>query len=324
MNKASSAKAPSLLQEKTKPILLVYLILLVILVVAQLISPGFVSFDHMETVIRQSAFLGIVAIGQTFVILTGGIDLSVASVISISNIVAAQVMSGSDQNVGTAMVFVILIGLVTGLANGCCIYYLKIPPMVMTLAMGSVVEGIALIYSKGAPKGNTAPFVQFLGTGRIGGVLSPLILIWIVLSALTILVLKKGIFGRNTYLVGTNVLSSSYSGVNIAKQIISVYVISGMMAALTGILLVGYTNTSFINAGDIYSMNSIAAVVMGGTSIMGGYGGYVGTIAGSIIMTVIVSLLTILHMPVSGRDIIQGLIIISLVLVYGRQMLKNR
>lgn len=324
MNKASSAKAPSLLQEKTKPILLVYLILLVILMAAQMISPGFLSFDHMETVIRQSAFLGIVAIGQTFVILTGGIDLSVASVISISNIVAAQVMSGSDQNVGTAMVFVIVIGLVTGLVNGCCIYYLKIPPMVMTLAMGSVIEGIALIYSKGAPKGNTAPFVQFLSTGRIGGILSPLILIWIILSFLTVLVLKQGIFGRNTYLIGTNVLSSRYSGVNIAKQIIWVYVISGVMSALTGILLVGYTNTSFINAGDIYSMNSIAAVVMGGTSVMGGYGGYVGTIAGSIIMTVIVSLLTILHMPVSGRDIVQGLIIISLVLVYGRQMLKNR
>lgn len=324
MNKESSAKFPVLLQEKTKPILLVYGILIAILIVAQIVSPGFISYDHMETVIRQSAFLGIVAIGQTFVILTGGIDLSVASVISLSNIIAAQVMSGTDRNVGAAFAMVLLTGLLTGLANGCCVYYLKIPPMVMTLAMGSVLEGIALIYSKGAPKGNTAPFVKFLGTGRIGGFLSPLILVWIILSALTILVLKKGLFGRNTYLVGTNTLASYYSGVNIAKQIVLVYVISGLMSALTGILLVGYTNTSFINAGDVYSMNSIAAVVMGGTSIMGGYGGYVGTIAGSIIMTVIISLLTILHMPVSGRDIIQGLIIISLVLIYGRQMLKNR
>jgi len=302
---------------------LVYAVLIVLLIAAQLISPGFLSLGHMDSVLRQSAFLGIVAIGQMFVILTGGIDISVASVISMANVVAAQVMSGKDANVPLAVGLVLLIGLVAGLANGLGVYYLRISPIVMTLAMGGVFQGAALIYSKGAPKGQTAPFIQYLSTGKIGGSVSVLIVLWIVLAAAVIVVLRRTVYGRSTYIVGTSPRVARYSGIKVGFQTVSVYVISGVMAAITGLLLVGYTNTSYITAGTVYTMNSIAAVVIGGTSIMGGAGGYGGTIAGAVIMTVIVSLLTIVSIPEAGRDIVQGLLIIGLLLIYGRQSAKK-
>ena len=315
----------SMKQEKSRSLFIVYGILIILLPISELISPGFLALSHMDSVLRQAAFLGIVAIGQTFVILTGGIDISVASVITLANVVSAQVMSGQDSNVLFAIALILAIGLIVGLVNGLGVFFLRIPSMIMTLAMGGVVQGIALIYSKGAPKGNTAPFIKYISTGKIGGAISVVVVLWIALSIITIVTLRKTIFGRSTYMIGTNLEAARYSGTNIAMQTISVYVISSVMAAIVGILLVGYTNTSFTTAGDIYTMNSIAAVVIGGTSIMGGLGVYGGTIAGSIIMTMIVSLLTIIRIPDSGRDIAQGVIIILLVLAYsGRIFSKKR
>lgn len=317
------SKIPALWQEdRIKSIVLVYAILIFLLVIAELIAPGFMALNHMESVLRQAAFLGIVAIGQTFVILTGGIDLSIASVISLTNVVAAQVMDGKDANVAAAVLLVLLIGVAAGLANGLGVFYLRIPSLVMTLGIGSVLQGISLIYSKGAPKGHTAPLIEFISTGKIAGTISGILVLWLILSVITIVILKYTVFGRNIFALGTNVVAARYSGVSVSKVTILVYIISGVTAALTGLLLVGYTGTSYLNAGETYSMNSIASVVIGGTSITGGFGGYAGTIAGSIIMTIIGGLLTIIKIPISGRYITQGLIIILLVLVYGRQKSK--
>ena len=305
--------------EKIRSLIFVYGFLVVLLPVAQIISPGFLTLSHMGNVLQQTAFLGIVSIGQTFVILTGGIDLSVASVITLADIVSAQIMSGADANVPVAFAAIVVIGLAAGLMNSAGILFLRISPMVMTLATSGVLRGIALIYSKGAPKGRTAPFIQFLSTGRIGAVISALLVLWIVLSVITIVVLRKTIFGRYVYLIGTNPLAAHYSGINTKLVLMAVYTISALMSSITGMLLVGYTNTSYISAGDPYTMNSIATVVIGGTSIMGGSGGYAGTIAGSVIMIVIVSLLTIVQIPESGRLIVQGILLILLVLLYSRQ-----
>ena len=312
-------KLAFLKQEKIRSLFFVYGFLIVLLPVAQIISPGFLSLGHLGNVLQQAAFLGIVSIGQTFVILTGGIDLSVASVITLADIVSAQIMFGADGNVPAAFAAVILIGFAAGLMNSAGILFLRISPMIMTLATSGVLRGIALIYSKGAPKGRTAPFIQFLSTGRIGGVISALIVLWILLSIIAIVVLRKTVFGRSVYVIGANPLAARYSGVNTKLVTMAVYTIAALMSSVTGMLLVGYTNTSYISAGDPYTMNSIATVVIGGTSIMGGSGGYAGTIAGAVIMVVIVSLLTIVKIPESGRLIVQGVLLILLVLLYSRQ-----
>lgn len=305
-----------------KQLVMAYGVMVLILIFAQIVSPGFLALNHLDSILRQICFLAIVGIGQTCAIMTGGIDLSVASVIAVSNVVSAQLMSGQDENVPIAFLVVLGIGLFAGLANGIGVQYLKISPLVMTLAMGSVMQGAAYIYCKGAPKGATAPFVRNLAIGKLFGISLPF-LIWLVLAAVFIIVLKCTTIGRAIYAVGTNQEAARQSGIHTSRTVIGVYALSGVMSALVGFLLIGYTGTSFLNTGEPYTMNSIAAVVIGGTSVAGGSGGYVGTIAGAVIMTVLVSILTVAKIPEFGRQMAQGLIILAILLVYGRERKKR-
>lgn len=305
-----------------KQLIMAYGVMVLILILAELVSPGFLALSHLDSIMRQICFLAIVGIGQTYAIITGGIDLSVASVIALSNVVSAQIMSGQDENVLPAILAVLAIGLFAGLANGAGVQYLKISPLVMTLAMGSVMQGAAYIYCKGAPKGATAPFVRNLAVGKLFGLSLPF-LIWLVLAAVFVVVLKCTTAGRAVYAVGTNQEAARQSGVHTSRTIIGVYVLSGIMSALVGFLLIGYTGTSFLNTGEPYTMNSIAAVVIGGTSVAGGSGGYIGTIAGAVIMTVLVSILTVAKIPEFGRQMAQGIIILVILLVYGRERKKR-
>ena len=303
---------------KSQAILLVYIMLVALLVLAEVVAPGFLGLNHMNSVMRQAAFLGIAAIGQTFVILSGGIDLSIASLITLSNVVSAQVMDGKNSNIALSVLIMLAIGICCGIVNGVGIHYLRISPLVMTLGMGSVIQGVAYIYSKGAPKGASAPAITALVTEKILGFLTSPLLISLFLATIAIIVLKYTTLGRYIYSIGTNIVSSKYSGINIPRTLLTIYVVSAVMASLIGLLLIGYTGTSYLDTGNVYTMNSIAAVVIGGTSVLGGVGGYVGTIAGSIIMTIIVGLLAVVRIPISGRLIAQGLVILLILLVYGR------
>ena len=328
MNNRLAPEDMALAKKKLLPLFLVYGTLVVLLAAAEVLSPGFLAAQHMETVMRQVAFLGIVAIGQTLVILTGGIDLSIQNTLVLSNVVSAQIMAGEPENALPALIVSILIGLVVGVLNGAGVYLLNIPPMIMTLAIGTAVYGVAYIYCNGAPKGYASPIFTNLANGRLselGGPFSFLningaILLWIVLSVLTIVLLKFTVFGRSIYAVGVNRQSARYSGINVPGTIIAVYAISGILAAITGVLFVGYTGTSYLSTASSYNMDSIASVVIGGTSVVGGIGGYVGTIAGVMVMTVVSSIMTIVNMAESGKKIISGMIlIVLLVSVYRRK-----
>ena len=324
----------ALTKKKLLPLFLVYGTLVVLLAAAEILSPGFLDAQHMETILRQVAFLGIVCIGQTLVILTGGIDLSVQYTLVLSNVVSAQLMAGAQENALPALLVSIGIGLVVGLLNGAGIYLLNIPPMIMTLAIGTAVYGVAYIYCDGAPKGYASPIFTNLANGRLGelfpegSLLSGLningaILLWVLLSIVVIVLLKFTVFGRSIYAVGVNRQAARYSGVNVPGTILFVYAVSGVLAAITGILFVGYTGTSYLSTGASYNMDSIASVVIGGTSVLGGVGGYVGTIAGVMVMTVISSIMTIINMAESGKKIISGLILIVLLVSVYRQK-KNK
>jgi ribose transport system permease protein len=305
--------------EKMKTLIIVYIVMVLLIIVAQILRPGFASFGHLENVARQSAFLGLVCIGQTLIILTGGIDLSVAQMLVLSNIIAAQMMSGKDENTLVALLTILLIGAVSGFICGVGVYYLKIPSMVMTLAMGNVLLGVAYIYSKGSPKGYRSEILDAFTNGRILGLTYGPTLLWIVLAVIIILVLRYTAFGRSIYLIGTNREAARYSGVKIAAVTIAVYTIQAVLTALTGFILVGYTGTGYMSTGAAYGTSSIAAVVIGGASVLGGKGGYGGTVAGVIIMTVIISLMTMLDMPEAGRLMAQGAIIIALLLIVYRK-----
>ena len=306
-----------------KPLVMTYIVMIVLLALAEILVPGFLDISHAGNLMRQISFLAIVSIGQTYIILTGGIDLSVASMINLSNIVAADIMAGQDKNVLMACLAVFGLGLLFGACNGVGVHYLKISPLVMTLAISSVAQGFAYIYSKGAPKGAAAPIIKTLATGRLFETISIPFLIFIALAVIFIIILHFTTMGRSIYAVGANPVTSQYSGVNVARVRLGVYMVGGFMSALVGLLLIGYTGTSFLNTGEPFTMNSITAVVIGGTSIVGGAGGYVGTIAGSVIMTVVLNLLMVARIPEFGRMLAQGAIILVILLLYGRERKKR-
>ena len=295
--------------------IVVYLILILLLVLAQILSPGYLNPTHMAGILRLASFMGIAAIGQNLTILTGGIDLSIANTITFANVIAAQIMMGRDSSMLPALLVVIVMGIVVGLINGTGVYWLKIPPFI-------VIQGIFLIYTKGAPKGNAAPLLRSICGQSMYGIVSGIVLIWAVLAVIAIVLLHKTPYGRKLYSVGINEEASRFSGINTGRVTFSVYLISAVIAAVSGFLLVGYTGTSFLDVGTSYNTKTIAAVVIGGTAITGGKGGYLGTIAGAVIMTILDDFLTIVSIPDAGRQVVQGIIIILLVLVYSREKKK--
>lgn len=297
--------------------------LFILLAIVGCLSPGYLQADNLSNVFRQAAFLGIVAAGQTLVILTAGTDLSVSYLITMGNLAGAQIMAGQDENVLRALCLVLIIGIIVGYINGIGVALLNIPSLIMTLGTGSVLQGLAYLYTKGAPKGNTAPWMRWMVSGRLIGRLSPLLVLWAALGIFMVFLLTKTVFGRNVYAVGENQLAAHYSGVPVTKTLLWVYTLSGIFAAVTGLLLVGYTGTSYMGAGTDYQMNSIAVVVIGGTMLSGGHGSYLGTIGGTLILAVLLNALNIINIPTFGRDIIRGTIIIVILILYGIQK-KNK
>jgi len=287
------------------------------------ISSGFSSLANVMNILSLSSFLGIIALGQTLVILSGseGLDLSLGAIISLSAVVASQVMSGSDANLAYAAVLVLGAGLLLGLANGVGISYFRIPPLIMTLAMASVIQGIALIYTNGQPKGGAAPVLVTIGSQRTLGIPN-ILLVWVIVIVMAMLALRRTSWGLRVYGMGENHLTAELSGIRTKLLRTGVYGINGAIAAFGGLLLLGYTSTSYLDIGSAYVMPSIAAVVIGGVSLAGGLGSYLGTAIGAVILTTLGAILISLNMGEAGRQVVYGLILLVLLLAYARQSKK--
>ncbi len=306
--------------KKSIQVIAVYAIMILMLIFGNITVPGFISTNNIAVILREMSFLGICAIGQTLAILTGGIDLSLSNTLLLCNIMSAYIVSGSDKNVPAALLVCLLVSTAIGLVNFAGVYLLHIPAMIMTLASGSAVYGIAYIYCDGAPKGKSSPFTSALVNSRFLGTINWTTVIWLILSVVIIIVLKYSVFGRSVYAIGVNPVTASYSGISVPKTLAVIYILSSVLAGFTGFLFLGYTGTAYLSTGATYNMDSIASVVIGGTSIAGGSGGYLGTVAGVGIMTILTSLLTAMAVPQAGKDIVQGiLIIVLLITVYGRK-----
>lgn len=213
---------------------------------------------------------------------------------------------------------IVLIGGLFGAFSGIGVAYLKISPLVMTLAVGSLVTGITLIVSHGAPKGMASPVLRYIGVGNVLGI-PMIVLLWVLLTGLVVLLLRSTAFGRKIYYVGASPRAAYLSGVKVNRVLVSAYAISGATSALTGALMAGYTQTAFLGIGNEYILWSITAVVIGGTALTGGKGSYLGTVAGAILLVLIESLLTVVQMPEAGRKIANGLIILIMIGIYYRK-----
>lgn len=303
------------------PVALAYLLAVALFMLGQVLSPGFMSAAQILNVLRVASFLGIVAAGQTLVILAGGegIDLSVGSIMSLAAVMTAHITLARDAFLLHALAAVILIGLALGAISGLGIACLRIPPLVMTLGMASVVQGLTLVYTQGQPRGRSAPLLNkivvepwFLG---IPGIL----IIWLLLAIAVSVLLERTSYGRRLYAVGSNRVAAALSGVNVQRTVVTAYALSGMFAALAGYLFVGYTTTVFLDIGGDYVLRSVAAVVVGGTSLAGGIGTYAGSVAGSVVLTVLDAILTTLRMGAAGREVVHGIVLVLLLVAYGRQ-----
>ncbi len=303
------------------PLAIAGLAIVALLVAGELLSPGFASQRQIITLLKVAALLGIVAAGQNLVILGGreGIDLSVGGIISFSAFLAGNLMQQQDAHLVQGVTLVLAAAFAIGFVTGLGVTLLRIPPLVMTLGMLGVVQGGLVLLTRGVPSGRAAPMLgRMVGEPLVFG-LPGILFIWILIGAALTLVLRRTTFGYNVYAIGTNEAAAALAGVPVRRTRTLLFALSGLFAGMTGILLLGYTNYVFVGAGDQYMLPSIIAVVIGGTSLAGGSGGYVGTMAGAFVLVLLQSILTTLNIPPFGRQIVFGATLLALMLLYGRQ-----
>jgi ribose transport system permease protein len=302
---------------RTRTIVALVLLLLGLVVGIELARPGTVNALWISNMVMFAAPLGIVSAGQTLVMLTGGIDLSVASVATAS---AYLMATHSGMGVAPAILYGLGAGFVVGLINGIGIALLRVQPLVMTLGTGLMTEGMLVVYSqkKMADAPRVPQFIENLGAGKfLGGIPNDLV-VWLPIAIVLIFVLRRTGYGRLLYAIGDNRTACSLAGIRVWRILVVNYVGCGLLAAAAGLIIVGGTDSAELRLAEVYLLPSVAAVIIGGTSIFGGRGGYSGTITGALILTVLNSILTLLDVPESVRQILYGAIILLLAAAYTR------
>jgi ribose transport system permease protein len=302
---------------RTRTIVVLGLLLLALVAGIQLARPGTVNALWASNMMLFAAPLGIVAAGQTLVMLTGGIDLSVANVATAS---AYLMATHSGLGVAPAILYGLGVGFVVGLINGIGVALLRVQPLVMTLGTGLMTEGILVVYSqkKMADAPRVPQFIEDLGAGKsFGGIPNDLI-VWVPVAIILIFILRRTGYGRLLYAIGDNSNACRLAGIRVWRILLLNYVTCGLLAAAAGLIIVGGTNSAELRLAEVYLLPSVAAVIIGGTSIFGGRGGYSGTIIGALILTVLNSILTLLDVPESVRQILYGAIILFLAAAYTR------
>lgn len=292
--------------------------LLLLCVILSFVSPFFLTIPNVLNILRQISINGLISIGMTFVILTGGIDLSVGSILAFGGIVAASFASPSFGSSSYSIFVPVLMGLLAGTGlgalNGLVISKLKVPPFVMTLGMMSMARGLTYIYSDGMPIPNLSEAFLTIGQGIVFGIPVPII-IFAATFLIAWIVLYKTRFGRYVYAVGGNIEAAKISGIKTSLIIFSVYVISGLLSSLGGLILTARTTAGLPQAGVAYELDAIGAVVIGGTSLKGGQGSLFGTLLGVLIMGVINNGLNLLGVSSYYQQIIKGALIVGAVLI---------
>ena len=296
--------------------------ILLLLFLGSLYSSNFLSPGYLLQQLKVAAFLGIIATGMMLVILLGQIDLSVPWVVTTGAMMACAAASFGTTGVILAVPFGILCGVALGLINGIGVAYLRIPSMIITLATNAVAQGLMVVYSGGfSPKDSASAPMRYLATGfTIPGVPNAVVM-WVIVGAATVFLLSRTTFGRSIYGIGNRERAAYLSGINTRRVVMITFAISGGLSAFGGVLLAGYGGKAAQSMGDAYLLPSIAAVVLGGTSILGGSGSYLGTVAGVILITLLQSILSVVQMPEFGRQIVYGVVIIGMLMLYGRERL---
>lgn len=275
-----------------------------------LASDKFLEYDNLINIVRQVSINGILAVGMTFVILTSGIDLSVGSVMAISSTVIAGAMVNLGLPSVVAVLLGILVGAICGLINGTLVAYAKMPPIIVTLAMMEIPRGLALLYTGGYPLSGLPTKFSFLGRGYLLNVIPMPVVIMIIIYLIAYIILNHLPMGRYIYAIGGNEEAVRLSGVKVKKYKIIAYLISGLTAAVTGVVLTSRLMSGQPMAGVGFELDAIAAVVLGGTDIAGGRGNILGTFLGVLIMGVLSNGLNLMGVSPYVQRVLKGLIIL--------------
>ena len=302
-----------------KPVLIAFGFILVLLVAGSLYSSNFLSATYLLQQLQVASFLGIIASGVMLVILLGHIDLSIPWVVTVGGMMSTAAAGWwGETGVALAIPFAMLCGLVFGCINGLGVAFLRIPSMIFTLGMNAVAQGLMVLHTGGfAPQDHATDFMHWLATAHMLHIPNALF-VWLVVGLIVVFILTRTPLGRYIYAIGNREGATYLSGVNTRAVLITCFAISGACSALAGVLLAGYSTKAYQAMGDPYLLPAIAAVVLGGTNILGGRGSYLGTVAGVILISLLQSILSVMQMPEAGRQVIYGVVIVVMLLVYGR------
>lgn len=303
---------------RDRPLVPLAALLVGLVILLEISRPGIINANWLAVTLRAAVPLAILAACQTLTMLTGGIDLSVGMVASMAAYIVAT------QSTGQGDVLAIIIALVAagivGIANGIGVGIFRVHPLIMTLGMTLVVLGLLNVYQLANVQGGVRlpAIIVEIGSGTVGGVLPNNLLVFVPIAILIVVGLRRSGFGRLLFAIGDNPVAARLSGVRAWQVLIALYILSSLLAGIAGFLVAGLTKTASLSLVEQSVLPSVAAAVIGGTSILGGRGGYSGTIVGALILTVLTTLLTVLQMPEAVRQILFGAIIVVVAAAYSR------
>jgi len=303
-----------LLRRKDSTVITIYLILIILFIIPSLLSPVFRSYGNISNILHQAASLGIVSIGQTFVILLSGLDLSVGSVISLTTVLGATLMRDSPLAIFLIVLLCLAVGAGIGFLNGFLVSKVKLSPLIATLGMMALIQGVAL-QIRPYPGGYIPRSFGEVITGNLCFVPVPAITFVLVIVA-AIIILRKTVLGNYIYATGGSEENARLAGINIDRVKIFAYTICGFVAAVAGLVLTGRIRSGDPLVGTSFPLDSITAVIVGGTPFAGGQGGVEGTIAGALIIAMLSNMLNLLNVSSFYQYIVKGLILITAVVIY--------
>lgn len=317
---SSTRSAPAWVRRRVDPALLsAFGCIVALLLVGSLYSSSFLSPEYLLQQLKVASFLGVIATGAMIVILLGQIDLSVPWVVAVGGMMSTAVAGMGPVGQVLAIPAGVACGVALGLVNGAGVAYLRLPSMVVTLAVNAVAQGLMVVHTGGfSPQDASSPAMRFIATGQTVFGIPNALLVWAVIGAGAVFLLTRTTFGRVVYAIGNRERAAYLSGARTRLVVLVAFALAGGLSAFGGVLLAGYASKAAQAMGDPYLLPAIAAVVLGGTSILGGRGNYLGTVAGVILITLLQSILSVMQIEEWGRHVIYGAVIVTMLLVYGR------
>ncbi len=319
MSNTSGHRAASLWKHIDPAIVWAFGCIVLLLLVGSLYSSSFLSPEYLLQQLKVASFLGIIATGTMIVILLGQIDLSVPWVVAVGGMMSTAAAGWGPFGDVLAIPVGVACGVALGLVSGVGVAFLRIPSMVVTLAVNAVAQGLMVVHTGGfSPQDASSSAMRFLATGRSVLGMPNALLVWIVVGIAVVFLLTRTTFGRIVYAIGNRERAAYLSGARTRLVVMAAFALAGGLSAFGGVLLAGYASKAAQAMGDPYLLPAIAAVVLGGTSILGGRGSYPGTVAGVILITLLQSILSVMQIEEFGRHVIYGVVIIAMLLIYGR------